>query len=84
MDIVEKLRAEGENAMRKHLSLGMHALCSEAADEIERLRKEDEVNNDIIGMLRAQLRMHGHIPCIVESDEVGKAERKMRRAAQGH
>lgn len=55
-----------------------------AADEIERLRKEDEANKDIIGMLRAQLRILGHIPCVVESDEVGKAEYKMRAAARGH
>lgn len=38
-DIVQRLRQEGEDAMRKHLSLGMHKLCEEAADEIERLRK---------------------------------------------
>lgn len=37
-DIVERLRVNGENALRKHLSLGMHGLCTEAADEIERLR----------------------------------------------
>ncbi len=37
-DIVKRLRAEGENAMRQHLSLGMHRLCALAADEIERLR----------------------------------------------
>jgi uncharacterized protein (DUF1778 family) len=37
-DIVARLRAEGENAMRQHLSLGMHKLCNDAADEIERLR----------------------------------------------
>ena len=37
-DIVTRLRAEGENAMRQHLSLGMHKLCAEAADEIARLR----------------------------------------------
>lgn len=39
-DIVERLRNEGRDAMAKHLSLGMHTLCSEAADEIERLRDE--------------------------------------------
>jgi len=38
-DIVLRLRREGENAFRKHHSLGMHKLCSEAADEIARLRR---------------------------------------------
>ncbi len=37
MTLVERLRLEGEDAMRKHLSLGMWKLCSEAADEIELL-----------------------------------------------
>lgn len=37
--LVESLRTQGENALRRHLSLGMHKLCTEAADEIERLRK---------------------------------------------
>ena len=37
-DIVERLRLQGENAMRQHLSLGMHKLCEEAAAEIERLQ----------------------------------------------
>lgn len=38
-DIVARLRREGENAMRKHLSMGMHGLCAEAAHEIERCRE---------------------------------------------
>lgn len=38
VDIVMRLRAEGEDAMRRHYSLGMWKLCAEAADEIERLR----------------------------------------------
>lgn len=37
MTLIERLRAEGEDAMRKHLSLGMWKLCAEAANEIERL-----------------------------------------------
>ena len=46
MDIVARLRTEGEDAMRKHLSLGMHALCTAAADEIERLRAEVQKYKD--------------------------------------
>lgn len=38
--LVERLRREGENAMRKHLSMGMWRLCQEAADEIEVLRSK--------------------------------------------
>jgi hypothetical protein len=38
-DIIERLRGEGSDAMRKHLSLGMFNLCAEAADEIEHLRR---------------------------------------------
>lgn len=37
--LVYRLRREGENAMRQHLSMGMHKLCAEAADEIDRLTK---------------------------------------------
>ena len=37
-DIVDRLRAEGKDALAKHASLGMYGLCSDAADEIERLR----------------------------------------------
>ena len=37
-DIVERLRSEGSDALAKHYSLGMYQLCSDAADEIERLR----------------------------------------------
>lgn len=37
-DIVERLRAEGADAMSKHLSMGMWKLCDEAAAEITRLR----------------------------------------------
>jgi hypothetical protein len=32
--------------MRKHLSIGMHALCTAAADEIERLRAEVQKYKD--------------------------------------
>jgi hypothetical protein len=45
-DILERLRAEGEDAMRKHLSMGMWKLCAEAAAEIERLRAQ---TNNAIG-----------------------------------
>lgn len=38
MDIVERLRWSGQDAMTKHLSLGMWKLHDEAATEIERLR----------------------------------------------
>jgi hypothetical protein len=36
-DIVERLRWSGQDAMTKHLSMGMATLHAEAADEIERL-----------------------------------------------
>lgn len=39
--LVERLRSEGESAFRKHYSLGMWAMCIEAADEIERLTLEN-------------------------------------------
>jgi hypothetical protein len=35
--LIERLRREGENSMRKHLSLGMHSLCAEAADALKHL-----------------------------------------------
>lgn len=37
-DIVERLRNEGKDAFTRKYSLGMFLLCTEAADEIERLR----------------------------------------------
>ena len=37
-DLVARLRWSGQDAMTKHLSLGMATLHAEAADEIERLR----------------------------------------------
>jgi len=39
-DIAVRLLREGENAQRKHLSLGMWQLCSDAAGEIYRLRDQ--------------------------------------------
>ncbi len=48
-DIVERLRSEGENATRKHYSLGMWMLCSEAADEIETLRAALAKIRDVVG-----------------------------------
>lgn len=37
-DIVKRLRDQGKDAFAKHYSLGMFQLCSDAVDEIERLR----------------------------------------------
>ena len=37
--------------------------------------------DDIIGMLRAQLRMCGLVPCVQENEAVGKAEYAMLRRA---
>ena len=34
-DLVKRLRAEGDSALRKHLSMGMAKLCAEAADALE-------------------------------------------------
>lgn len=44
-DIVERLRDQGKDAFSRHYSLGMFGLCTEAADEIEKLRKQlDQAN----------------------------------------
>lgn len=51
-DIVVRLRREGEDAMRRHLSLGMHGLCAEAADEIEKLRQMVDIART--GLLRVE------------------------------
>jgi hypothetical protein len=37
-ELVKRLRTEGENKLRKDLSLGMHDLCFQAAATIESLR----------------------------------------------
>jgi hypothetical protein len=39
MTLLSRLRVEGADRLRKHYSLGMWELCSEAADEIDRLEK---------------------------------------------
>ena len=41
-DIVERLRWSGQDAMTKHLSMGMWKLHEEAAAEIERWRSDHE------------------------------------------
>ena len=38
-DIVARLRWSGQDAITRHVSLGMHKLHAEAADEIDRLRE---------------------------------------------
>lgn len=42
-DIIERLRREGTDAFHKRYSLGMWKLCMEAANEIERLQAEFEI-----------------------------------------
>lgn len=37
--LVQRLRAEGSSALRRHLSVGMHALCTEAAERIVALEQ---------------------------------------------
>ena len=56
-DIVKRLRKEGESALRKHLSLGMHDLCTEAANEIERLR-DKILKIEMTRRLDAQITAH--------------------------
>ena len=46
IDLVARLRAQGTDAFAKHYSLGMFKLCTEAADEIERLRSDIEMLKD--------------------------------------
>ena len=41
-ELVELLRQESESALRQHLSMGMHQLCTRAADAIERLTADLE------------------------------------------
>lgn len=65
------------NAMK-----GIHAdVAREAADEIERLLREAETKTQIINLLRCQLRVLGHIPCVTESNDIALAELAMRKAA---
>jgi hypothetical protein len=58
-DIVERLREQGKDAFARQYSLGMFKLCTEAADEIERLRKglTDilDASNDPYDVARATL-----------------------------
>ena len=84
-ELPAKLREAFE---RKRYGIGEYDpdfdLLDAAADEIERLNNAAEAQKDISGMLRAQLRMFGHIPCVVENEEVGKAERQMRAKTMGN
>lgn len=38
--LIERLASEGENALRKNLSMGMHGLCAEAASALVELIEE--------------------------------------------
>ena len=86
-DLLDRLRDQACNRepfTKDHA----HCICrltNAAADEIERLQSRDR---DVVGLLRAQLRVLGHIPCVVEDDATGSAElamrMKQRRAQMGN
>lgn len=48
------------------------------------LKAERDKWSTIVGMLRAQIRMLGEIPCVVENADVGTEEYKMRAKARGN
>lgn len=66
------------------IDIDMAELLEDAADDIERLQRDVAVNNDIIGLLRAQLRVLGHVPMVVETDDVGRQELAMMRGTVGN
>lgn len=59
-------------------------VCNAAANEIERLQRALRVERDIVGLLRAQLRVLGHIPMVVETEAIGQQELAMRRGKIGN
>ena len=85
-DIVERLRWSGQDAMTKHLSLGMHTLHTEAAAEIERLNeliaKGREINAEWLAEnehLRARvLALETALTTIALGDVDGGGVRRMR------
>lgn len=85
-DLTERLRAT--SCDREPFTPGhkdcVCRLTNAAADEIERLHQELKVESDIVGLLRAQLRVLGHIPMVVETEAVGRAELAMRRGTVGN
>ena len=60
------------------------ALCTSAADEIVRLRRELNAKSLAVEILRSQIRGAGLSPAVVENEQIGEAEAKMRRAAHSH
>lgn len=80
-ELVSRLRREGENAMRRNLSLGMHALCAEAADEIERLSALLATAYD--GLLNHHLHSDHERDDITTKVASGLTPEKMRQIAFG-
>ena len=46
--------------------------------------KSIEIQKDISGLLRAQIRMLGQIPCVVETEDIGRKEYEMRAKVRGN
>lgn len=85
-DIVDQLRnieCDREPFTAEHVKC-ICRVSNAAADEIERLRREVRVERDIVGLLRAQLRVLGHIPMVVETEAIGQQELAMRRGTVGN
>lgn len=53
-------------------------------EELNRLRKQADTDRLIIALLRSQLRVLGHIPTVVESEDIGRQELEMRMKARGN
>ena len=52
------------------------------AERIAELERQLDVAQMTVRLLRAQLRVLGHIPMVVETAEIGKAEYAFRAAAR--
>lgn len=85
-DLITKLRDVGcdREPFTPDHSMCVCRLTNAAADEIERLRRDVAVQKDIVGLLRAQLRVLGHVPMVVETDAIGRQEMAMMRGTIGN
>lgn len=85
-DLIERLRETGcdrEPFTPSHKDC-VCRLTNAAADEIERLRRELGVKTEIVKLLRAQLRVIGHAPMVVETEEIGWKELEMLSKSLGN
>lgn len=79
-----RLVRELDVALHGEAGAAKQASLCDLIEPARQLRRKCEARARTIGMLRAQLRMVGQIPCVVEDDATGKSENAMHAVARRH